>query len=160
LKLLPYSWLTLTADTTYAHTGKYSNQNYNSFSNANYDIGFNFGEERTIGIGQRYLRKGTNIITLNLNWRLNPKWKFGYYQSRNRGHDPAYRRGIREQQFFISRDLHCWTTELTYNVKKGGMVAGEAMMLVFRLKAFPELEFDYGQSYHAPKPGTQSETGQ
>ncbi len=106
-----------------------------------------------MSIGQRYQLKGGNEITYDIEWRLTPKWKFSFYQRYNRGHDPTLKRGLREQEYSISRDLHCWAVELTNNVRRG---QGEAVWLVFRLKAFPELEFEYNQSYHAPKPGSQS----
>ena len=149
LELRPYSWLSIDGDTTYKHTDR-GNVNYNRFSTANLDVNFNFAEERTIGIGQRYLRKGTNELTQNLVWRLTPKWKFSAYQRRNVGHDPTAKRGLREQEYSISRDLHCWTVDLTYNTKRG---YGESIWLIFRIKAFPENEFGFDQSYHQPKKG-------
>jgi lipopolysaccharide assembly outer membrane protein LptD (OstA) len=152
LKLLPYSWLRIDADTTYKHTDRYS-ANYRHFSNINYDINFDFGKERSFAVGQRYLRKGGNEITYDLNWRLNPKWRFSIYQRRNIGHDPTLKRGLREQEYSISRDLHCWTWDITYNIKRG---YGESIWFVFRLKAFPEIEFEFDQQYHQPKPGSQS----
>ncbi|MBM3246047.1 MAG: LPS-assembly protein LptD [Candidatus Omnitrophica bacterium] len=152
LRLLPYSWMTISTDVTYKHTDKYAT-GYRKISNANYDIDFNLGEERTIGFSQRYQRKGGNVFTYSLNWRFNPKWRFSLYQQVNTGHSFGSKRGLREQEYVISRDLHCWTTDFTYNVTRGH---GESVWLVFRLKAFPELEFEYNQSYHAPKPGSQS----
>ncbi|MDD4894307.1 MAG: hypothetical protein PHW54_03220 [Candidatus Omnitrophica bacterium] len=154
LKILPYSWLTLNGDATYTHSGSRDSGAYNHFSNVNYDIGFNFGVDRTFVVGQRYQIKGGNQITLDLDWRLNPKWKFSVYQRYNRGHDPTLGRGLREQQYTISRDLHCWVWDLTYNTQKG---KGDTIYLIFRLKAFPELEFNFGQSYRAPEPGAQSQ---
>lgn len=146
LKLLPYSWMRLDADTTYNHYQDY-------FSNANYDLNFDFGKERSVGIGQRYQRKGGNEITYNLNYRLSPKWRFSLYHRRNIGHDPTLKRGLREQEYTASRDLHCWNVDVTYNVKRG---EGETIWLIFRLKAFPEMEFGFDQSYHNPKSGSQS----
>jgi lipopolysaccharide assembly outer membrane protein LptD (OstA) len=153
IKLLPYSWLRIEGDATYKHSGNRSVEGYHRFTNANYDFNFDFGQERTIGLGQRYQRKGGNEIIFDLDWRLTPKWKFGFYQKRNRGHDPTLKRGLREQEYSISRDLHCWTIDTTYNVSRGH---GETLWFIFRLKAFPELEFEYNQTYHVPKPGSQS----
>ncbi|MBU4346549.1 MAG: LPS export ABC transporter periplasmic protein LptC [Candidatus Omnitrophica bacterium] len=145
LELIPYSWMRIDADTTYNHYQDY-------VSNANYDVTFDFGEERFIAFGQRYQRKGGNEITYSFNWRLSPKWKFLLYQRRNRGHVRSITRGLKEQEYSISRDLHCWTVDFTYNVKRG---EGETVWLIFRLKAFPEVEFNYNQMYHAPKSGSQ-----
>jgi hypothetical protein len=154
LELRPYSWLSITSDATLKHSGNRSDTGYNHFSNVNYDIDFNFTKDRSVGIGQRYQRKGGNELTYSLKWRLNPKWVFSAYQRYNRGHDPSLKRGLREQEYVISRNFHCWDVDFTYNVRRG---SGESVWLVFRLKAFPELEFEYNQAYHQPKPGSQSE---
>ena len=145
LKLLPYSWMSFNADTTYNHYEDY-------FSNVNWDMKFNFSEGRSIGFGHRYQRKAGKEITFDVDWRLHPKWKFGIYERYQFARIPGYKRGLREQEYFISRDLHCWTLEITYNVTRD---KGESIWFVFRLKAFPELEFDLNQSYHEPKPGSQ-----
>ena len=153
IKLLPYSWLRVEGDATYKHSGPRSDTGYNHFSNANYDISFDLGKERSFGIGQRYQRKGSNEIANNLTWRLNPKWKFSFYQSRNIGHGSDIKRGLREQEYTISRDLHCWVMDFTFNSKKN---EGSTIWFIFRLKAFPEMEFGFNQSYHSPKSGSQS----
>lgn len=155
LKFLPYSWLRIESDATYKLLGNRSDENYNSLSNINYDIFFDFANERTLGIGQRYQRKGGNEIISQLHWRLSPKWKFSTYHRYELGHDPTLRRGLREQEYAIIRDLHCWDVALTYNVKR---TEGESVFLVFRLKAFPEMEIGFDQSYHSPKAGSQSIT--
>jgi len=152
LKLLPYSWLRIEGDATYKHSGNRSDDNYKRFTNANYDIYFDFGEEKTFGVGQRYQRKGANEITYELQYRLNPKWKFSIYQRRMRGHGPSFNRGLKEQQYTIARDLHCWEVDMAYNGTKG---KGSTIWFIFRLKAFPEMEFGFDQSYHAPKSGRQ-----
>ncbi len=153
LELRPYSWMEFKGDATFKRSGGESEVNYNHFSDANFDLNFSFGSERSFGIGQRYERKGGNDLTYSLIWRLNPKWKVSFYQRRNFKDTASASAGLREQEYTISRDFHCWAGELTYNVKRGH---GEGIWLVFRLKAFPELEFEYNQSYHAPKPGSQS----
>ena len=152
LKLLPYSWMSINSDATYVHSGARDSVNYHHFSNANYDFNINLGPERSFGIGQRYQLKGGNEMTYNLIWRLSPKWKFSVYERFNRGHDPTLRRGLREQEYSLSRDLHCWTWDMIYNVKRG---YGASIWFMFRLKAFPELGFEYNQTYHQPKPGSQ-----
>jgi hypothetical protein len=153
LKLLPYSWMRVDADATYKHSGPRSAVSYNHFSNANYNISFDFGKERSFAFGQRYQLKGGNEITFDLDWRLSPKWKVSVYERLNKGHDPTLKRGLREQEYTVSRDLHCWRWDITYNIKRGH---GESIWFIFRLKAFPELEFEFNQNYNQPKPGSQS----
>lgn len=150
LKILPYAWLRIEGDATYKHSGSRSDENYKRFTNANYDVFFDFGEDRNFGFGQRYQRKGGNEITYSFKWRLNPKWKFSFYQRRMRGHSPSLNRGLKEQEYSISRDLHCWTIDMSYNGTKG---KGSTIWFIFRLKAFPEMEFGYDQTYHVPKTG-------
>jgi hypothetical protein len=153
LKVIPYSWMSINADATYVHSGPRDDPKYNHFSNANYDVSIGLGKERSFSVGQRYQLKGGNEITYNLNWRFTPKWKLSVYQRYNRGHDPKLARGLREQEYTITRDLHCWAWDISYNVKRGH---GETIWFMFRLKAFPEVEFQFDQSYHEPKPGSQS----
>jgi hypothetical protein len=151
LDLLPYSWVRVIADATYKHSGIHTDEAYGTFTNVNYDIDFGLGPERSFGFGQRYNRKGPNEFTWDLKWKLNPKWKFSVYQRLVTGHhDPSIKRGIREQEYVLSRDLHCWTVDFTYNVTRD---QGESVFLALRLKAFPELEYNYNQEYHKPKPG-------
>jgi len=155
LELRPFSWLTLVSDATYNRSVNRQDTNYNRFTIVNYDMNFNFATGRSLGVGQRYLRKGTNEITLSLDYRINPKWKFRAYQRFNKGHVPGITRGLREQEYGITRDLHCWEMDINYNMKRGDINSGETIWIVFRLKAFPELEFKFDQSYHQPKPGSQ-----
>lgn len=151
LKILPYSWLRIEGDAAYNHSGASSSDSYRKFSNANYDVYFDFGEDRHFGFGQRYQRKGGNEITYSFKWRLNPKWKFSFYQRRMRGHAPTLNRGLKEQEYSITRDLHCWEVDMTYNGTKG---KGSSLWFIFRIKAFPEMEFGYQQDYHVPKSGS------
>jgi len=152
LKLLPYSWLRVESDATYKHSGSRLDSDYNHFSTANYDMYFDLAPERSIGLGQRYERRGANEITTSFIWRLNPKWKFSAYERYDIGHDPDLTRGLREQQYVISRDLHCWNADFSYDIKRN---EGMTFFVVFRLKAFPENEFKFDQSYHPAKSGSQ-----
>ena len=146
LDILPYSWMTFHQDATFSRTGNY-------FTQVNTDLNFNFGTERKIGIGNRYTRGGSKEAVLLTEWRMNPKWKFKLYERMQFGRGPNMGKGLREQEYTISRDMHCWITELTFNSKKA---QGESIWLIFRLKAFPELEFNLNQTYNMPRPGSQS----
>ncbi|MCG8430030.1 MAG: hypothetical protein MJA29_02505 [Candidatus Omnitrophica bacterium] len=150
LDLLPYSWMSCYIDATLNHSGSRHASGYKKFSTVSYDLTFNFGEDRSAGLGQRYQRGGGNEITSSFLWRFNPKWKIRMYNRYEIGRDPLLKRGWKEQEYTISRDLHSWELELTYNVKR---LEGETIWLLLRLKAFPELEFGLDQSYHQPKSG-------
>ncbi|HTZ11213.1 MAG TPA: hypothetical protein VMD04_02390, partial [Candidatus Margulisiibacteriota bacterium] len=58
----------------------------------------------------------------------------------------------REQEYTISRDLHCWIMDITFNTKQN---EGSTIFFAFRLKAFPEMQFGFNQSYSGPKSGAQ-----
>jgi lipopolysaccharide assembly outer membrane protein LptD (OstA) len=152
LDLIPYSWAAFYSDVTYARSGNRSDDNYRKFTIINYDFAFSFGPDRALNIGQRYARKAGNAITTNIAWRLNPKWKFKAYQRYEIGHDPTLTRGLKEQEYGVERDLHCWVMDVTYNIDR---TEGESVWFVFKLKAFPEVGFNFDQQYHQPKTGSQ-----
>ncbi len=153
LEVRPWTWMSLVGDATYNHSASKSSSDYMSFTNANFDINFALGTDRSYSFGQRYQRRGGNELTHSLLWRFNPKWKLSVYLRNQRGHDPSLKRGLREQEYSLTRDLHCWEVSFNWNIKRG---EGETAWMIFRLKAFPEMEFEYNQSYHRPKPGSQS----
>ncbi|MFA5286793.1 MAG: hypothetical protein WC394_00770 [Candidatus Omnitrophota bacterium] len=159
-KILPYSWLRIEGDATYKHSGVPGDsdyENYNHFSNVNYDINFDLASGVSFGLGQRYERKEGNQVTASLKWKLNPKWRLAIYQRYNiksytDTNNTFIKQGSLEQEYTISRDLHCWEVDLTLNNKRN---MGSGIFLVFRLKAFPELELSLNQSYNEPKSGEQ-----
>ncbi|MBP7216582.1 MAG: LPS-assembly protein LptD [Candidatus Omnitrophica bacterium] len=153
LELTPYSWLRVDADATFKHSGGRSHPSYNRFITANYDINFNFGKDRSIGAGQRYERKGSNEVTANLTWRFNPKWKLGIYERYNLHRSLLVKSGLLEQQYTITRDLHCAEMDLSYNIDRD---EGHTVWVIFRLKAFPGMELGFDQSYNKPSPGSQN----
>ena len=155
LDLIPYSWVRLHGDAIYKHSGDKNrdvNPDYNRISEANYDLSFYLGEERFIGFGQRFQRQGGDEFTCSFTWRLNPKWKFSLLQRYQLVRYADITPGLWEQEYTVYRDLHCWVAECTLNSSKTN---GTGMWFVFRLKAFPELQFNFNQSYSAPKPGPQ-----
>lgn len=149
LKVLPYSWMRFESDATFEHSD-HTNVNYNKFSLANYDIVFDLSKERTFSIGQRYERKGKNEVTAGFNWRLSPKWKFGIYERFNLKKSSSLDFGFQEQEYTLTRDLHCWELDVTLNKKE---VSGTTIFFTFRLKAFPENEFGFDQAMTRKKSG-------
>jgi lipopolysaccharide export system protein LptA len=146
LDLIPYSWVRFISDATYNHFNDY-------FTSANYDITFDLAKNGSIGLGQRYDRQAGNSLTFGSAWRLNPKWTFSVYERYQIQKGLTVPKGFREQEYTLTRNLHCWDLAMTYNIEKD---QGESIWFIFRLKAFPEMEFNFNQSYHAPKTGSQS----
>jgi len=151
LKVLPYSWLRMESEATFEHSD-YTDINYNHFSVANYCFTFDLGKDRSFSIGQRYERKGNNEVTAGLAWRLNPKWKFGIYQRFNFKKSSILDRGFQEQEYTLTRNLHCWDVDISVNKKEG---SGTTLFFTFRLKAFPENEFGFDQTMKEQKSGAQ-----
>ncbi len=144
LELRPYAWLRIKSDASYGYKEKY-------FKEANVNLYATLGKERYLGVGHRYLRGGGKEMTSELAWRLNPKWKFKVYERYQFADSQS--RGLMEQEYTLTRDLHCWETDISYNISK---TDGHTLWFVFRLKAFPELEFGFQQSYHPDQSGSQS----
>ncbi|MFC1658412.1 LPS-assembly protein LptD [Candidatus Omnitrophota bacterium] len=143
LELEPFAWLRMEADATYDHRHDY-------FKTANVDTWLTFNENTRLGLGHRYDRFGGKEMTGHFRWRINPKWAIRIYEryqfASSRG------KGLKEQEYTISRDLHCATIDFTFNRRKKRNEKSESsFMCVFNLKIFKESQFDYVQSYHPPK---------
>jgi len=147
----PYDNVRFSSSARYDHVGDY-------FKEINYDINYHVAAERSFGIGQRYTNKlydnnyGGNQITFSTVWRFNPKWKLELYERYQVNRTTQRSSGFIEQQYILSRDLHCWIMNLAYDIKED---TGHTIWVIFRLKAFPEMEFGFDQSYHAPSSGSQ-----
>ncbi|MFA6384141.1 MAG: hypothetical protein WCY10_02075, partial [Candidatus Omnitrophota bacterium] len=144
LDLWPYSWMSVISDATYSHR-------YNYFNYVNYDVSFNITPERSFSLGQRYVRRDSSEFTTGSDWRLSPKWKLGFYERFQVRDNASVKRGLRYQEYRVSRDLHCWIMDMAYSSERDH---GDTIWLIFKLKAFPGTQFKLDQSYHQPKPGS------
>ena len=108
-------------------------------------------EDRIFGLGQRYLRKGENQITFNVDWKLTPKWSFGLYERYQFKRIDNVYRGMAKQEYRFVRDLHCWTMEFGYTIEKKN---DHTIWIIFRLKAFPEFEVNLDQGFSSPSSGS------
>ncbi|MFH1848180.1 MAG: LPS assembly protein LptD [Candidatus Omnitrophota bacterium] len=98
-------------------------------------------EKWRLGLGHRYEEKFSSQLTSQLEATLTPKWKCRVYERYElRGND------FREQEYAVTRDLHCWEAEVAYNKRDAHTV-----WVIFRLKAFPDMPLKLGTSYHDPK---------
>jgi len=142
LEFTPTDRLRFEMDTSYDTTTKY-------FTSVNTDFSIS-GEDGkwSFGLGRRWQRKGTRQLETQARYRVNPKWEFSVYER----FYPTFDR-LKEQEYVIKRDLHCWELTISYNVTRG---KGEEIWLALRLKAFPEMGFEFNKGYHGPKVGSQS----
>ncbi|MBL7158611.1 MAG: LPS-assembly protein LptD [Candidatus Omnitrophica bacterium] len=161
LEVYPYPWFSLVSDMEVDH--KYWNVN-----TARNDLYIDFGEKFTLGIGHSYQSYRddfqsdvtntsywvhSNSITGQVTYRLNEKWKFQIYQS----YDLQDQR-VREQQYTIYRDLHCWTAEASYDIRtqtvNGISELDHIFWLTFTLKAFPDIPVElFKTTYRRSEPG-------
>ncbi len=134
LELKPYSWLYVQSDVSY-------NLYVDRSDTANIDFIASGGKDWDFSFGSRYIRDTNSDLVSEASYRLSPKWALRTYQR----YDLETKKHV-EHEYTISRDLHCWVGELSYNYKDFGMV-----WLTFYLKAFPKIPFDLKARYNRPK---------
>ncbi|MCX5681528.1 MAG: LPS assembly protein LptD, partial [Candidatus Omnitrophica bacterium] len=141
IEFRPVDWLTFYSDTNYsAQTSK--------LSTANFDIYINGGQKWALSLSRRLEVEGDDMVTTDLTYRLNPKWKFRLYDRFDVGGG-----GQKEQGYTVTRDLHCWEMDINYNETRG---QGSEIWVVFRVKAFPDSAIDlFGTSFNRRKSGSQ-----
>jgi len=141
LDLWPYEWLYL--EGIMRLDSKQCDLNF-----ATTDVYVNFTDKFTLGIGQRYERienETTNQFTGEMYYNINDDWKVKVYQR----FDVITTKWL-EQEYTLTKDLHCWLAELTFDIRNRDYTA----WLVFRLKAFPELPIGLLKTtYRRPSPG-------
>lgn len=152
LELRPFDWLTATSNATVNPHKRYHRMWLEQLDN---HISLNVEDKWSLGLGHSYTH-GSNNMILQCKLDFIPGWRFDIYEDID---IQATRRGglkkwnLKEQQYVINTDLHCWDMEVRYNVDRD---MGEEIMIVFRLKAFPEIPFEFGKQYHTPKVGSQA----
>ena len=96
-----------------------------------------------LNLGERYNRDVDNQFTTELGYVINPIWRFKVYQQFD------VESGInKEQQYALIRDLHEWEMEVNFNHTRGD---GSQILLIFRLKAFPDLAIDASTGFNKRK---------
>jgi LPS-assembly protein len=124
LQVNPYNWLTFHSDAEYnLFTGK--------FDIVNTDI-IGRGRDWFLSLGTRYAKDVGTQATLGTHFQISPKWSTGIYQR------VSFREDINrfeEQEYRLTRDLHCWLMDIVYNTHR---YEGNEILVVFRHKAFPE----------------------
>ena len=143
LELRPYKWLYVDADARYDHDRA-------KIERASWDvIARDTGPEKkwSFGVGQRYEEDRSSQLTTELSYKINPAWQVRAYE-RFQFDENA----LKEQEYAIVRDLHCWTVELLYNKFRPDV---DTFWIVFRLKALPGIPIKASTSYRKPKTESQ-----
>jgi len=142
IEVHPYPWMTLYFDSEYDTIGE-------RLKIANADLYLKATDRWNVSISKRYHVDVDDLLTTGFNWKINPKWRFRTYQRYD-----LETGTLKEQEFGIVRDLHTWTVDLNFNQTRG---EGSEIWLVFTLKAFPEIGFDFTTDFNERKAGSQSE---
>jgi len=143
----PTDWLSLHNDNEYDfHEGHWNSENFDATV---HDGKWSFS------LGNLYTRTESDQITTQLDYTINPKWKFRIYNT-----FPVVNaidgnvNSARENEFVLTRDLHEWEMDLTIDRVEGG---GSTFYVIFRLKASPDMKFNLLQSSFQPsRPGAQN----
>ncbi|MBF0478380.1 MAG: LPS assembly protein LptD [Candidatus Omnitrophica bacterium] len=135
----PANWLTLYTD------GRYNTREDN-LSTANFDAYINGKDDKwRFGLGKRYNRAVDDLITTDFTYKVNRKWSVGLYERFD-----AKTGKMKEQEYRLTRDLHSWQVDTTLNYKSDG---SSEVMFVFKLKAFPQIGFDFNSGLSRSQPG-------
>lgn len=140
LEMLPNDWMRFESDASF-------DRQKGNFSSANFDLHAS-GDKISWGGGYRYERDSSSQFTGEILFNLLKGWSFKAYERLQFKGDDL----VKEQDYVISKDLHCWILDIQYNVLRE---RGETVWITLRLKAFPEMAVEYNQNYHNPKPGSQ-----
>lgn len=164
LELTPYPWL-------YTLAKMNINTKYSLPESASVDFVGGKEEERSLAFGYRYARSFAegavvdpdtnanilNYLTSDAIYRFNEKWKARVYWrfNMNKGY-------IDEHQYTLSRDLHCWILEFTYDYRPyedNKTIATQTFWVSLRLKAFPRFPLGVSRSYSRTRAGIPGDPG-
>jgi LPS-assembly protein len=100
-------------------------------------------DDYEFSLGHRYEAGNSTQVTGQFIYNWNDKWKFRTYQRWE-----LKSKDIQEQEYAITKDLHCWLMDIIFNQREN---EGNSIWVVFRLKAFPQLPIKISTTYNEPK---------
>lgn len=144
LEISPYSWMYIDATADFHRRER-------RFDTATTDLYIDKGEDLMFGVGYRYERDENAQATGHLSYHVNKEnwkrhWAFDIYERYE-----IQEKLFQEQQYTITKDLHCWLAELTCRIKDE---KDFTFWVIFRLKAFPDIPFFFRTTYRGPEPGS------
>ncbi len=161
----PYNWMRILSTTSYdQHSSGFKSFTFNIVGDPEYNLD-NPDLRGTVytdltrkkwswGAGYRWQDEVYSQLEGQLMFNLTEKWKITAYE---RVDLKAFRSGVKvinqvaEQEYRISRDLHCWIGDFICNFSQDH---GATFMFALRLKAFPEMPFEFQQNYNPPMFGS------
>ncbi|MBF0386995.1 MAG: LPS-assembly protein LptD [Candidatus Omnitrophica bacterium] len=120
-------------------------------TSANMELNLTDTNRWIFDVSRRYVLNSDDIVTTQLQYKLNPKWRTVLYDRWN-----ADNGLLQEQQYSLVRDLHSWEVEFSYKTLRGYTNSGSEVWVIFTLKAFPSVAFDGGKGFQQRKAGSQT----
>jgi len=111
----------------------------------------------TVGMGHRYSYNDKTETSTEVELQPSAKWyvrAFTRYTWKEVAGTAKRFGNLREYSAFLVRDLHDWQGVFSYRVDRE---LGEEIFFTLTLKAYPMMPFELSESYHQPKPGSQSD---
>lgn len=135
LELKPYGWWEVDSD------GEYDMVN-DLFKTVNVDFWANMGRSRA-QLSYRYAQDVSSQLTVGFETPLNPFWSFAVYERFE-----IKTGNLVEQEYRLTRDLHCWFMEFIVNQREN---EGVTFLLAFKIKAFPEIGINAEKTFSPPR---------
>ena len=176
LETKPYKWLYAESNAVFdPRIGKFETINADlvttpgvgqqqimeSRSGQNHEISKDHPQDEpwSFGLGWRYKRETSGQLVQQTEFDLDRKWRLSLYHAMDvkrfvpisDEHGPRIVKkiySISEMEYRLRRDLHEWTVELVYNHSRA---QGNSVLLLFRLKEFPDMPLEFQRSYQEPK---------
>lgn len=161
----PYNWMKILSNSVYnPHDAKFESCSFNIANDPYGAIGSSGlrqavytdleKEKWSYGAGYRWNNNLNSQLEGELMFNVTPKWKVTTYQRFDLksfvGDNKKLINNYGEQEYRITRDLHCWVGEFVYNISRD---SGHTVWFVFRLKAFPDMPFEFEKRYYHPSFG-------
>ncbi len=147
LELIPYSWL-------YINSDMHVNTKTSMVETMNVDFVASSGDKWSLSAGQRYYSlpdSKSYQVTMDGRYKINDKWKLRIYER----FDLATNK-FEQQEYTISRDLHCWILDFTYSINT--VDNNNTFWVILTLKAFPTYPIGLKQTYSQPRFGSAGST--
>ena len=141
LELIPYSWAYLEAELD-------TDPKTYEMQRSSIDLVSHWKDKWSVAVSERYENVQTgqnNLLTGDVTYKINDKWKVRAYGRYN-----TTTSTFEEQQYTLTRDLHCWIAELTYDLATDD---SQNIWILFRLKAFPLTPIGLRHTYSHPRFG-------
>ncbi len=139
----PNKYVTFREDATY-------DNDKNHLRDFNFDVYMKDLKRWEWDLSRRWTQKDDDIVTSQVTYKFNPKWRTVIYHRFN-----ADNGQWQEQQYSFIRDLHTWEVEFAYKTNNLDYDKGSQFWFIFRLKAFPRVQFNGSSSLNRSAPGPQ-----